>query len=546
MNGCVPLPPEGIERFNLAVVTSRDQPCVSLIDLSGGIAQEGQRHSSAASGWRLPVRKALYDCFGVEHEANTTVDHGLDVTFPFWLTELNAKRTVERERLVHVTDDETEGIQTHVLSLRAAEARQLGPPRNQCKDAPVTAAEEKQRSPVAELLADRNFRRYWIAQVLVFGTNGTLRFVFVWLVVTLTAWPSAEGLLGIALGLPALLLALPAGAWSDRFDRRRMIVFWVAVSAALLFVWTIVVAVDAATPRRTGIAAVLLGTSLVMMQPNLNAIVPKLVPRERLLNAAALQNGGSQAANFLGLGVAGGAIAIFGNEGGFALLTIVMVVGAILLWGVVIPPDEERTGPPQRLRTDVLEGLRYGLGSEPRRSLLIATLVLGSSFSVMQIAMPRVVEEDFGKGSLAAGLLLGTFGVGMLASSAVVARRKDMRHGLNVGLFIGIGLGMGQFLLSLAPNYWVAVVVMIAWGINAGIAIASHRTLLQQRTEEAMMGRVMGIMTLGFSGGLPFGALTQTVLAPALGPVLTMRTVGLATMAITIPLLLLRPSVRNA
>ena len=197
-----------------------------------------------------------------------------------------------------------------------------------------------------------------------------------------------------------------------------------------------------------------------------------------------------------------------------------------------------------RLRTDVLEGLRYGLGSEPRRSLLVVTLVLGSSFSVMQIAMPRVVEEDFGRGSTAAGLLLGTFGLGMLTSSAVVARRENMRHGLNVGLFIGIGLGMGQFLLSLAPNYWVAIIVMVSWGINAGVAIASHRTLLQRNTEPAMMGRVMGIMTLGFAGGLPFGALAQFVLAPRIGPIMMMRSIGLVTMAITIPLLF-RPTIRN-
>lgn len=410
----------------------------------------------------------------------------------------------------------------------------------------MSATEAKQRSPVGELLADRNFRRYWFAQILVFGSNGTLRFVFVWLIVTLTDWPSAEGITGIALGLPALLLALPAGAWSDRFDRRSFTLLWIAVSAVLMAVWAAVVAAGEATPRLTGFAAALLGASLVMMQPNLNAIVPKLVPRERLMNAAALQNGGGQAAAFLGLGVGGGAIALFGNAGGFALLAVGLVVSFVLLWGVTIPADADTGVPRQRLRTDVMEGLRYGLGADPRRSLLISTLVLGSSFSVMQIAMPRVVEEDFGKGPTSAGLLLGTFGIGMLTSSFFVARRKDMRHGLNVALFIGIGLGMGQFLLSLAPNYWVAMVVMIAWGINAGIAIASHRTLLQQNTEDAMMGRVMGIMTLGFSGGLPFGALAQTVLAPALGPVVTMRVVGLVTMAITIPLLLLRPSIRNA
>ena len=409
----------------------------------------------------------------------------------------------------------------------------------------MDSVNEASRSPVAELLADRNFRRYWIAQILVFGTNGTLRFAFVWLIVTLTDWPSAEGLVGISLGLPALLLALPAGALSDRLDRRRFILFWVGVSAVLLGVWSAVVAADLATPRLTGVAAALLGTALVMMQPNLNAIVPKLVPRERLMNAAALQNGGAQAASFLGLAVGGGAIAVFGNEGGFALLAVALGVSFLLLLGVSIPPDAAVEAAPQRLRTDVMKGLRYGLGSEPRRSLLIVTLVLGSSFSVMQIAMPRVVEEDFGRGSTAAGLLLGMFGIGMLTSSAAVARRRDMRHGRNVAIFIGIGLGLGQFLLSLAPNYWVAVAVMIGWGINAGIAIASHRTLLQQRTEEAMMGRVMGIMTLGFSGGLPFGALAQTVLAPALGPVVTMRVVGLTTMAITIPLLLLRPSIRD-
>lgn len=408
------------------------------------------------------------------------------------------------------------------------------------------AAETKQRSPVGELLADRNFRRYWFAQILVFGSNGTLRFAFVWLIVTLTDWPSAEGITGIALGLPALLLALPAGAWSDRFDRRSFTLLWIAVAAILMGTWAAVVAAGEATPRLTGVAAALLGASLVMMQPNLNAIVPKLVPRERLMNAAALQNGGGQAAAFLGLGVGGGAIALFGNAGGFALLSFALVVSFVLLWGVTIPVDAETGVPRQRLRTDVMEGLRYGLGADPRRSLLIATLVLGSSFSVMQIAMPRVVEDNFGKGPTSAGLLLGTFGIGMLTSSFFVARRKDMRHGLNVALFIGIGLGMGQFLLSLAPNYWVAMAVMIAWGINAGIAIASHRTLLQQNTEDAMMGRVMGIMTLGFSGGLPFGALAQTVLAPTLGPVVTMRVAGLVTMAITIPLLLLRPSIRNA
>lgn len=407
----------------------------------------------------------------------------------------------------------------------------------------ATDVDSIEESPVKELLGDRNFRNFWVSQVLAFGINGTVRFMFVWLMVTLTDWSAAEGLIGIALGIPALLLALPAGAWSDRVDRQKFCLVWMGASAVAFATFAIVIAAGAVTPRLAGVAAAVVGSTLVIMQPNLNAIVPLLVPRERLMNAAALQNGGGQAAGFLGLAFGGGIIRVFGNAAGFGLLAVVMMVAFVLMQRVSVPRPEEETSS-RNLRAEMAAGLRYGLGQEPRRSLLIATLILGSSFSVMQIAMPRVVESEFSKGSLEAGVLLGTFGIGMLASSIFVARRQGMRHGLNVAIFIGIGLGLGQFLLSLAPNYWVAVAVMIGWGINAGIAIASHRTLLQQETEPAMMGRVMGIMTLGFSGGLPFGALTQAVLSPAVGPVLTMRYVGLVTMCITAPLLF-RSTIRN-
>ncbi|MEM9650722.1 MAG: MFS transporter [Actinomycetota bacterium] len=420
-------------------------------------------------------------------------------------------------------------------------------------------------NPIRELLGEANFRRFWIAQILMFGVNGTVRFAFVWLMVTLTDWSAAEGLIGIAYGLPALFVSLPAGAWSDRVDRRRFFLFWAGLSALAFAVFAVVVAADLATPRLAGVAAFVIGTLLVILSPNLNAIVPLLVPPERLINAAALQNGGGQAAGFLGLALGGLLIEWVGNPGSFAMMSVVCVIAVVLMLRVTIPATvpaatstatssatatatstatstgaEASTGQgnaKSTIRSEVMAGMRSGLGSEPSRTLLVLALILGSSFSVMQIAMPRVVEEDFARDSGAAGLLLGTFGLGMLVSSLWVARNQHgLQHGWNIARFIGIGLGMGQFLLSLAPGYWTAMVVMVAWGINAGVAIASHRTLLQQSTEPQMMGRVMGIMILGFAGGLPFGALTQAVLSPAIGPIMTMRVVGLVTMAITIPL----------
>ncbi|MEL6984657.1 MAG: MFS transporter, partial [Actinomycetota bacterium] len=346
-------------------------------------------------------------------------------------------------------------------------------------------------SPVRQLLADRNFRRFWIAQLLYTGVSGTLRFTFVWLVVTLTDWPSAEGLVAIALGLPAMLLSVPAGAWSDRVDRKRLFMVWTGATVVALGVFTAAIALGWVTTVWVGVAALIVGTVSTINLPNIQAMVPLLVPPERLMNAAALQNGGGQAANFAGLAIGGLAIGLFGDAGGFGLLTVVGLIALVLMLGVEIPsePENERTdsaetatGETEPMLASIIAGARFGLSRDPLRTLLLLAALLGASFSVMQVSMPRVVDEVYGRGPAAAGFVLGAFGVGMLASSAMVAGRHSMRHGLNVARYIGVGLGMGQFLLSLAPNLWVALAVMAAWGINAGVAMASHRTLIQSNT----------------------------------------------------------------
>lgn len=394
-----------------------------------------------------------------------------------------------------------------------------------------------EQSPIREILADPNFRAFWIAQVLYSAANGTLRFTFVWLVVTLTDWSAAEALVAIALGLPAMFLSVPAGAWSDRVNRKHLFIQWTSVTCLALGLFTLAIAAEVVTTAWTAVAALVIGIAITINMPNVGAMVPLLVPKERLMNAIAIQNGGSQAASFVGLAGGGLAISLFGDAGGFGLLTVVMFAALLLMLRVTIPSDERGdTAPPSGMFESIKQGARFGFSSDPLRTMLLLAMILGSSFSVMQISMPRVVEETYGKGAGFAGVVLGAFGMGMLISSIFVARRQSMPHGRNVAMFIGIGLGMGQFLVSFAPNAPVAILVMMAWGINAGVAIASHRTLAQTHTPPEMMGRIMGLLILGFSGGLPIGAAASGLLVPWLGGVNTMRIVGVITMCLTIPL----------
>ena len=387
-------------------------------------------------------------------------------------------------------------------------------------------------SPAREVLADRNFRGFWLAQTCLAGINGTLRFAFVWLVVTLTDWSTAEGIVAGCLGLPAMFFSLAAGAWSDRVDRKRMFQVWTLASVVSLGIFALVVALGAATPFWTGVAAFIIGTTVAVSPPNTNAMVPLIVPGERLMNAIALQNGAMNAANFSAVILAGVAIEVVGDAGGFALLALLGSGALVAMRPVVVPPDPAATGPVESFAQSIRSGVRYAARTEPVRTLLLLSLLLGSSFSVMQINMPRVVEAEFQRDAASAGSVMGAFGIGMMLSSVYMANRRTGRHGVNIALFIGIGLGGGQFALSLAPSFWVALVVMFAWGINAGLAMTSHRTVLQTATEPEMMGRVMGLMMTGFMGGLPVGALVSSLLSTGLEPDMTMRVVGLGTICL--------------
>ncbi|MEM9467644.1 MAG: MFS transporter [Actinomycetota bacterium] len=387
-------------------------------------------------------------------------------------------------------------------------------------------------SPARELLADRDFRGFWLAQTALASINGTLRFTFVWLVVTLTDWSTAEGIVAGLLGLPAMLFSLLAGAWSDRVDRKRMFMAWTAAAVVTLGGFTVVIAVGAATPIWAGVAAFAIGITVSVSPPNLNAMVPLLVGPDRLMNAVALQNGAMQAAGFVAVIVAGVGIDLLGDAGGFAVLTVLAVLSLLAMRPVTIPPDPVSTAASESFGRSVRAGVRYAWSTEPIRSLVLLSMVLGSSFSVMQIAMPRVVEEDFGLDASSAATVMATFGLGMFLSSAVMATRPIGRHGWNIAVFIGFGLGAGQFALSFAPGFGVAVVVMFLWGVNAGIAMTSHRTVLQRSTAPEMMGRVMGLMMTGFMGGLPLGALVSSLLSVVVSPATTMTIVGAATIVV--------------
>src|SRR5947208_8692177 len=169
--------------------------------------------------------------------------------------------------------------------------------------------------------------------------------------------PFALGLLGLVQLGPVLVCALWGGALADARDRRVMVL---ATEAAFALI-SALLAVNALLPRPALWAIFLLaavqGGLLALQRPSLDALLPRLVPREEVTAAGALRMTGGTAGSLLGPPVAGLLIAVSGVALTYAVDVASFLVSLVAL-GLMraVPPPAGAERPSLRR---VVEGLRY-------------------------------------------------------------------------------------------------------------------------------------------------------------------------------------------
>lgn len=399
----------------------------------------------------------------------------------------------------------------------------------------VDAPAEVAGSPILAVLALRNYRYFWIAQFLTALVAGVLRFAFIWLALDLSDASAAEGLMGLSLGLPLLFLSLPAGVWSDRIDRRWLVLTVNLGAAAILALTAVLIWTDVITLWLAMLMALGSGAVQAATMPALQAMVPQLVPRERLMTGVALQNIGMQVSQLTGAAVGGGSIALMGTGNSFALWAGLMVLSSLMMWPVRLTPIAGQVEAASRsMLASVLGGLRFAFGHEPVRSLMFASLMMGVGGGAFGVLLPAIGRNQLDQGPFQTALLSAALGIGMISSSLVLASRSYVRR--KGVLFIGalFMFGPGLMVIGLSQVYLATFGFMIFWGVMGGILVTSQRTLLQEHTPDEMMGRVMSLMALSMGGTLPLAALAIVVLRQFFSEGETMALIGVAMIGVAL------------
>ena len=146
--------------------------------------------------------------------------------------------------------------------------------------------------------------------------------------------PFVVALVQVADTLPICLLALPAGALADIFDKRKFLIVVEVLTTVVSAIYAVIVGVGWATPGNLLLFTFLVGAAGALTVPAWQSVVPQLVPKDDLPSAIAANSVGVNISRALGPALGGVTISGFGIVAPFWINAIsnLGIVGALLWW----------------------------------------------------------------------------------------------------------------------------------------------------------------------------------------------------------------------
>jgi MFS family permease len=378
-------------------------------------------------------------------------------------------------------------------------------------------AVETRLPPMLRALRHRNYRLFFIGQLVSLTGTWMQSVAQGWLVLRLTDSPALLGLVAAASSLPVLLLSLTAGTVADRVSKHRVLLATQVVAMLLAAILALLTITGLVQVWHVFVLAGLLGLANAFDAPARQAFTVEMVGREDLLNAIALNASVFNAARTIGPAMAGIVVALIGEGPAFGLnaLSFVFVIAGLLM--MRLPPFTRPAG--GRRSGQLREGLGY-IAGEPRvRALLTQAAAIALFCFVYIPLLPAFARNVLGAGAGGYGALSAANGLGALAAALMLAQLGDrLPRGrlLTFAVLVYPGLLITFTLMRSMP---LALLLMLVTGWAGVTTMALTNTLIQSIVPDALRGRVMSVFTLLMMGASPMGGMVAGVVAEFVGSV---------------------------
>jgi len=399
------------------------------------------------------------------------------------------------------------------------------------------------RAGILSAFQHQRFRPLWSGSILSCVAYMTALTACGWVAFDLHHHSSTVGLVVFASFLPSLIITPFAGVFTDRYDRRTMLLAMNAIGllSCLGLAWLALSGHQSAWPL--AVVSFILGASRSSSTPMEQAMLGSLVPARDLLSAVSLLQANVNGARLLGPLLAAPLLHVGGGAGAFLAAAVLFALALYAIW-VLGEVPHQRSGVDHNAFRQLAQGIRYVFRA-PVVCAVITLVVLHCVFTMgYDAALPRRASDVAGATGTAYSMLMMAMGSGSLAGGLLLAgfaRRVHFGY-----LFFATSMLSGLTLVPLGygASWPGTLLAAAAVGLTQSVFIALATTALQLVTPDHVRGRVLGLYWGSTGGVMAIGNLVTGRLADVLGAGPPLALPGLAFGAVTI-LTLCAPTLRE-
>jgi MFS family permease len=378
----------------------------------------------------------------------------------------------------------------------------------------------------------RNYRLFFMGQVISNTGTWMQRVAQAWLVLSLTGSPVSVGILALCQFMPFTLFSLVAGVVVDRLDAWRTVLGTQFTQMILAATMAIVALAGVAEAWHVYVIAALMGLVQVLDAPSRQSLTFRMVGPAELPNAISLNSGLFNGARIFGPALAGVLIAAVGSGVCFAINagSYVAVLAALLM---MRPEEFHPHG--RRERPRILEGLKEGLRyarQDQQIWLMLGLVFVMSTFCLnFNVLLPVLAKHTLHAGPETFGVLSAVFGVGALIGALVSAHVSRATVGTTA--LGSAGFALCELLIAPMRNTIVIAVLLFLAGVCFTTWASNSNSLIQLASPDHLRGRLIGIYFFAFAGTGTAGGILSGWLTAAGGTELAFAIAGIAGLSIS-------------
>ncbi|MBL0340432.1 MAG: MFS transporter [Bacteroidetes bacterium] len=378
----------------------------------------------------------------------------------------------------------------------------------------------------------------WQMQAVIFG----------WLIYNYTKDAFSLGLIGLAEAIPAISIALFGGHLADKYNRKKLILFFLVMLFSISILLTLFTINANANFEKYGTLPVYVmifftGFARGILAPTIAAFASQLVPKKLYANASAWSSTIWQSGAVTGPAIGG---LIYGFYGPYAASAVVcfFIAAAFFAYTRISSKPVSQTGPAVPLLESLSSGVKFVFGNQVMLSAITLDL-FAVLFGGAVALLPMFADQVLGTGAQGLGFLRAAPALGAVIMALALAFRPPVVNAGNKLLLAVAGFGICMILFALSKNFYLSFALLALSGMLDSVSVVIRSTIMQTLTPDAMRGRVSAVNTIFIGSSNEIGAFESGLAARLLGLVPSVIFGGTMTLLVVLSAYKFAPSLRK-